>query len=467
MPRYVPEDSLQTPRFTGPATFARLPYVRTTRGRRRRLRRRAVRHRGDVPGRRPVRAERGPPGERHAPAVQREPRREAVRRPVVRRLRRHRDRARASPSGATRRSRRPSRRSSRPASSRSSSAATTPARCRTSGRRGRADPVAVIDFDSHTDAWDSYFGEKYNHGTWMRRAIEEGLVDVGQSIEVGLRGSLYDRGDWTGLRTELGPRVPDDRGRLPAGPGGRRRGDPRAGRRPAGVHQLRHRRRRPGLRARDGHARGRRALGAGHAGDPPRADRHRLRRVRRRRGHPGLRPGRPDGDAGGEPRLRDAVARRAADGSRADERRDAGGSPMPPGFRWPDGIRAAACFTFDVDAESPILFEHPEAADWLDVMTHQAYGRAGRDRRGCSGSSTGTRVRATFFIPGFTAERCAGDLPRDPRRRPRDRPSRLPPRGRPRRRRATSRSAASSAASRPSTRSSASARPATAARTGS
>src|SRR5688500_3886804 len=26
-------------------------------------------------------------------------------------------------------------------------------------------PVAVIDFDSHTDAWDSYFGEKYNNGT--------------------------------------------------------------------------------------------------------------------------------------------------------------------------------------------------------------------------------------------------------------------------------------------------------------
>src|SRR5206468_6657947 len=65
-------------------------------------------------------------------------------------------------------------------------------------------PVAVIDFDSHTDAWDSYFGEKYNHGTWMRRAIEEGLVDVGRSIEVGLRGSLYDAGDWTVLKDELG-----------------------------------------------------------------------------------------------------------------------------------------------------------------------------------------------------------------------------------------------------------------------
>ena len=65
-------------------------------------------------------------------------------------------------------------------------------------------PVAVIDFDSHTDAWDSYFGEKYNHGTWMRRAIEEGLVDVAHSIEVGLRGPLYAPEDWTGLRTELG-----------------------------------------------------------------------------------------------------------------------------------------------------------------------------------------------------------------------------------------------------------------------
>ena len=41
-------------------------------------------------------------------------------------------------------------------------------------------------------------------------------------------------------------------------------------------------------------------------------------------------------------------------------------SPMPAGFRWPDGRRAAAAFTFDLDAESPILFEHPEAADWLD-----------------------------------------------------------------------------------------------------
>jgi peptidoglycan-N-acetylglucosamine deacetylase len=79
-------------------------------------------------------------------------------------------------------------------------------------------------------------------------------------------------------------------------------------------------------------------------------------------------------------------------------------SPLPAGFRWPDGVRAAACFTFDVDAESPVLFEHPEAAGWLDVMSHQAYGpRTGvprilriLERRG---------LRATFFVPGYTAER--------------------------------------------------------------
>jgi agmatinase len=65
-------------------------------------------------------------------------------------------------------------------------------------------PVAVIMFDSHTDAWDSFFGEKYNHGTWMRRGIEEGLVDVDHSIEVGLRGTVYGPEDWTMLSNELG-----------------------------------------------------------------------------------------------------------------------------------------------------------------------------------------------------------------------------------------------------------------------
>jgi agmatinase len=69
--------------------------------------------------------------------------------------------------------------------------------------RSRA-PVAVITFDSHTDAYDSFFGEKYNHGTWVRRAIEEGLLDAEHSMEVGLRGSVYASEDWSILKDELG-----------------------------------------------------------------------------------------------------------------------------------------------------------------------------------------------------------------------------------------------------------------------
>ncbi|MDQ6794269.1 MAG: polysaccharide deacetylase [Chloroflexota bacterium] len=76
---------------------------------------------------------------------------------------------------------------------------------------------------------------------------------------------------------------------------------------------------------------------------------------------------------------------------------------LPPGFRWPDGIRAAACFTFDVDAESGILEEHPEAAAWLDVMTHQAYGpRTGIPR--LLRLFDRLAVKATFFVPGYSAE---------------------------------------------------------------
>lgn len=56
-------------------------------------------------------------------------------------------------------------------------------------------PVALIQFDAHTDTWDSYFGHKHTHGTPMRRAVEEGLLDPGRSIQVGMRGSLCSPDD--------------------------------------------------------------------------------------------------------------------------------------------------------------------------------------------------------------------------------------------------------------------------------
>lgn len=57
-------------------------------------------------------------------------------------------------------------------------------------------PLALVQFDSHPDTWDAYFGQKHTHGTPFRRAVEEGILDPSRSIQVGMRGSIYDAGDW-------------------------------------------------------------------------------------------------------------------------------------------------------------------------------------------------------------------------------------------------------------------------------
>ncbi|WP_109312491.1 agmatinase [Ruegeria sp. AU67] len=59
-----------------------------------------------------------------------------------------------------------------------------------------AGPVGLIQFDSHTDLFDSYFGgHKFTHGTPFRRAVEEGLVDPKRFVQVGIRGTAYNTED--------------------------------------------------------------------------------------------------------------------------------------------------------------------------------------------------------------------------------------------------------------------------------
>ncbi|MDD4229189.1 MAG: agmatinase [Aminobacterium sp.] len=67
-------------------------------------------------------------------------------------------------------------------------------------------PVAIIHFDSHSDLCDTVFGEKYNHGTPFRRALEEGLIDAAHSIQLGMRGSLYDPNEHK-IAAELGMKL--------------------------------------------------------------------------------------------------------------------------------------------------------------------------------------------------------------------------------------------------------------------
>jgi agmatinase len=56
-------------------------------------------------------------------------------------------------------------------------------------------PLALVQLDSHHDLWDAYFGQKLFHGSVVRRALEEGLVDPARSIQAGLRGSLTEADD--------------------------------------------------------------------------------------------------------------------------------------------------------------------------------------------------------------------------------------------------------------------------------
>jgi len=56
-------------------------------------------------------------------------------------------------------------------------------------------PLALVHLDSHTDTWESYFDQRYFHGTTFKRAIEEGLIDPGASVQAGMRGPLYAASD--------------------------------------------------------------------------------------------------------------------------------------------------------------------------------------------------------------------------------------------------------------------------------
>lgn len=73
----------------------------------------------------------------------------------------------------------------------------------------------------------------------------------------------------------------------------------------------------------------------------------------------------------------------------------------------PEGRRAAATFTFDLDAESVVLSADPSSAGRMSVMSHQAYGPLTGVPR-LLRMLERQRVRSTFFVPGYTAHRHPG-----------------------------------------------------------
>lgn len=68
-------------------------------------------------------------------------------------------------------------------------------------------PIGMVHFDAHSDTNDRYFGDNpYTHGTPFRRAIEEGLLDPKRTVQIGIRGSIYDADD-EAFANEQGIRV--------------------------------------------------------------------------------------------------------------------------------------------------------------------------------------------------------------------------------------------------------------------
>ncbi|AWT52061.1 polysaccharide deacetylase family protein [Mycolicibacterium smegmatis] len=79
-------------------------------------------------------------------------------------------------------------------------------------------------------------------------------------------------------------------------------------------------------------------------------------------------------------------------------------SESAPGLVWPEGKVAAAAFTFDVDAESAILWGNEAVGARMSVMSHQAYGPLVGVPR-ILDLLDRHQIASTFFVPGHTAHR--------------------------------------------------------------
>jgi len=54
-------------------------------------------------------------------------------------------------------------------------------------------PLGLLHLDAHPDAaHGELWGSRYHHGTWLRQAIEEGLVDPKHTVQIGLRAPRFD-----------------------------------------------------------------------------------------------------------------------------------------------------------------------------------------------------------------------------------------------------------------------------------
>ncbi|GAB4269212.1 MAG: agmatinase [Pararhodobacter sp.] len=56
----------------------------------------------------------------------------------------------------------------------------------------RFGPLRVIQFDAHSDLWQDDDFDRIDHGTFMYKAVRQGLVDAAHSVQVGIRTVVED-----------------------------------------------------------------------------------------------------------------------------------------------------------------------------------------------------------------------------------------------------------------------------------
>ncbi len=82
----------------------------------------------------------------------------------------------------------------------------------------------------------------------------------------------------------------------------------------------------------------------------------------------------------------------------------ASGAVPPAPIAWPQGVIAAACLTFDMDAEAPVLTADISSISRMTPMSHQSYGPLVGVPR-ILALLKRHELTATFFIPGYSAHR--------------------------------------------------------------
>lgn len=61
--------------------------------------------------------------------------------------------------------------------------------------RHAGQPLQLIHFDAHLDTYPAAWNCEYHHGSFLRHAVEEGLIDPRRSVQFGIRGPLAGSDD--------------------------------------------------------------------------------------------------------------------------------------------------------------------------------------------------------------------------------------------------------------------------------